>query len=373
MQRKLKPVVLAALLVFALLLFTACGQSTTSPAPGDADSKAETVEITDAGGRKVTIPAPDKLERVYPTGTNSLVALYTIAPDKMTAAPNTTPNPFSEGQKKFLHPSVHDLPNYGTQSGNGTLNLEAIKAGNVQVLLGGTVGKVTQNDISSADELQAQLQIPVVLISGEMDDFAETYEFLGRMLGREEEAKKLTVYCQDIVEKVIAVSAQIPLEERTTLYYAEGADGLATEPPNSSRSVVFNTAGARNIAEVDALPGFGQTAVSMEQVLHWNPEVIIVQGGSDAYHKIKTDPNWSKIDAVKNGHVYKMPDTPFSWADRPPSVNRFIGLHWIAHLLYPDLYDIDMIETARDYYKVMYHVDISRADMEELLKDSLSS
>lgn len=371
MKRNLKPVILAALLVLSLLLLTACGQSTSSSDPGAADSKAETVEITDAGGRKVTIPAPDKLERVYPTGTNSLVALYAIAPDKMTAAPNTAPNPFSEGQKKFLHPSVHDLPNYGTQSGNGTLNLEAIKAGNVQVLLNGTVGKVTQNDISSADELQAQLQIPVVLISGDMDDFAQTYEFLGRMLGREEEAKKLTAYCQDIVEKVTAVSAQIPLEERTTLYYAEGAEGLATEPPNSSRSVVFNKAGARNIAEVEALSGFGQTAVSMEQVLNWNPDVIIVQGGSDAYNKIKTDPNWSTIDAVKNGRVYKMPDTPFSWADRPPSVNRFIGLHWIAYLLYPDLYNIDMIEVAQDYYKVMYHVDISRADMEALLKDSL--
>lgn len=371
MKRNRKPVILAALLVLALLLLTACGQSSPAPNPGTGDSKGDTVEVTDAGGRKVTIPAPDKLERVYPTGTNSLVALYTIAPDKMTAAPNTAPSPFSEGQKKFLHPSVHDLPNYGTQSGSGTLNLEAIKAGNVQVLLGGAVGKVTPNDISSADELQAQLQIPVVLISGDMEDFAETYAFLGRMLGREEEAEKLTAYCQDILDQVTAVSAQIPAEERTTLYYAEGADGLATEPPNSSRSVVFNKAGARNIAEVDALPGFGQTAVSMEQVLNWNPEVIIVQGGSDAYNKIKTDPNWSTIDAVKNGRVYKMPNTPFSWADRPPSVNRFIGLHWVAYLLYPDLYDIDMIGAAQDYYKVMYHVDISRADMEELLKDSL--
>ena len=48
-----------------------------------------------------------------------------------------------------------------------------------------------------------------------------------------------------------------------TLYYAEGDDGLSTEPASSDRSVVFNTAGANNIAVVDALSGYGQSAVSM--------------------------------------------------------------------------------------------------------------
>ena len=109
----------------------------------------------------------------------------------------------------------------------------------------------------------------------------------------------------------------------------------------------------------------------MEQVLEWNPEIIITQGTTNAYETILSDPNWATIDAVKNGRVYKMPSLPYSWADRPPSVNRFIGLHWMANLLYPELYDIDIVEVAIDYYKVMYHVDVSRTDMESLLAQSI--
>ena len=148
-------------------------------------------------------------------------------------------------------------------------------------------------------------------------------------------------------------------------------DGLSTEPASSNRSYVFNTAGAVNVAQVDAQSGYGQSAVSMEQVLEWNPQIIITQGTTNAYETILSDPNWASIDAVKNGRVYKMPSQPYSWADRPPSVNRFIGLKWMANLLYPDLYDIDIVEEAIEYYDVMYHVEVSREDMEALLADAI--
>jgi iron complex transport system substrate-binding protein len=123
---------------------------------------------------------------------------------------------------------------------------------------------------------------------------------------------------------------------------------------------------------VEALSGFGQSPVSMEQVLSWNPQIIITQGTSGAYDTILSDPNWATIDAVRNGRVFRMPDLPYSWADRPPSVNRFIGLHWLANLLYPELYDIDIVSVAIDYFKIMYHVDIARADMEALLSESIA-
>ena len=44
----------------------------------------------------------------------------------------------------------------------------------------------------------------------------------------------------------------------------------------------------------------------------------------------------------------------------------------MANLLYPELYDIDIVDVAIDYYKTMYHVDISREDMEALLVDSIA-
>lgn len=389
MKRKFQS--LLALTLVLLLVLTGCaGQAASSaassvastPASEAADSQAPesseaaasdgTVEIVDMGGRTLTIPSPENLERIYPTGSTALMLLYTLAPDKMTAAPSSTGSAFTEEQKKFVTEEVWDLPSYGTMSGsNGSLNLEAIKNADVQVILSMGTSTITETDISEADDLQAQLDIPVVLFSGEMADYAEAYRLLGKIIDREEDAEKIIAYTSDIVEKVEAVAAQVPEEERVTLYYAEGDDGLATEPASSNRSYVFNTAGAINVAQVDAKSGFGQSAVSMEQILSWNPQIIITQGTSNAYETILSDPNWATIDAVKNGRVYKMPDLPYSWADRPPSVNRFIGLHWMANLLYPDLYDIDIVDVAIDYYKVMYHVDVTREDMEALLANSI--
>ncbi len=382
MKRNIKSIVLLVALLLSVLL-TSCAQqvqdaeaspsaeasaspSETGSDVQDADTP-ETVEIVDAAGRTMAIPAPDKLERLYPTGTASFVILYMLAPDKITASATT----ISEEDKKYYVPQVYDLPNYGTLSGKGTLNYEAIKAGDVQVMLSSCSGEITQETISSADEMQEQLGIPVVILSTDLDKASESFEILGRMLGREEDAEKLTDYISGIMDEVTAIAAQVPEEDRPTLYYAEGADGLATEPAGSSRSIVFDTAGAINIAEVDALSGFGQSSVSMEQVLSWNPEVIIVQGYSGAYDSITTDPNWSTIDAVQNGRVYVMPSEPFSWADRPPSFNRFIGLYWMSYVLYPELCDFDMVEVAQDYYKTMYHVDISSEDMEALLVHSM--
>lgn len=385
-MRKHRTQTLMTLLLTLILLLSACsqqaGDSSASSTPaaqpsasaqqsGEEAARGDTVEIVDMGGRTLTIPTPDKLERIYPDGSTSLMLLYTLAPDKMTAAPSQSGSAFTEEQKPYVMPEVWDLPSYGTQSGKGTLNLEAIKAADVQVILSMGTAAISDADISAADELQAQLDIPVVLFSGDSEEYAEAYRLLGQILDREEDAETLIAYCDNIVATVEAVAAQVPQEDRVRLYYAEGDDGLATEPASSNRSYVFNTAGAINVAQVDAQSGYGQSAVSMEQVLSWNPQIIITQGTTNAYETIMSDPNWASIDAVKNGRVYEMPSQPYSWADRPPSVNRFIGLHWMANLLYPELYDIDIVEVAIDYYKVMYHVDVSREDMEALLVNSI--
>ena len=61
---------------------------------------------------------------------------------------------------------------------------------------------------------------------------------------------------------------------------------------------------------------------------------------------IRTDEKCSHISAVKNGRVYTMPNAPFAWCDRPPGVNRFLGVQWIANMLYPDRYEVDMVEES---------------------------
>jgi iron complex transport system substrate-binding protein len=91
---------------------------------------------------------------------------------------------------------------------------------------------------------------------------------------------------------------------------------------------------------------------------------------SNCYEKIKADPKWKTIKAIQDNKVYAVPSGPFNWFDRPPSVNRVLGLKWLGNLLYPEVYDYDIAEEVREFYKMFYHYDLTDEDIEFLLKDA---
>ena len=383
---------LPALLLVLLLLFSlgACSQSdagTDRSPPADTVDSAQTssdkgtqedqsadtgtVEFTDGAGRTVTIPTPENLERIYADTTNSLVLLYILDTELFTASPTV----FTEDDLPYVAQSMLNLPTYGTMSGsNGALDYEAIKEADVQLIVTSFYGNtLTESDIQQADDLQEQLGIPVIAFGTQMEALEQSFTLLGQALGREERAQEVIDYFNAIVEKVANVVESIPEEERLTVYYAEGNEGLATEPGNSNRSIVFNMCGLTNVATVEALEGFGQSSVSMEAVLSWDPEVIVVQNGTGAYETITTSEDWASVTAVQEGRVYEMPSDPFGWADRPAGPNRYIGLLWLADLLYPEEMNIDFTETVIDYYKVIYQVDITAEDVDALLVNAMGS
>jgi hypothetical protein len=49
------------------------------------------------------------------------------------------------------------------------------------------------------------------------------------------------------------------------------------------------------------------------------------------------------------------------------SVNRLIGLWWLAKIFYPDHFDEDVRALARDFYSLFYHVTPSDADIDRVL------
>ncbi|WP_027400106.1 ABC transporter substrate-binding protein [Anaerovorax odorimutans] len=369
MQKHIKILALILIIVLTFSL-AACSQGKEQGKTGDVavSGNANTVEFVDGIGRTVTIPTPENLKRIYADSTNSFVLMYILAPDMITASPSK----FTEDDAPYVLSDMIGLPSYGTISGsNGVLDYEAIKAGDVQLIISSVQGKASDSDIETADKLQEQLDIPVIVFSTQLEQLPDSLTLLGKALGHEKEAAKVVDYFNGIVEKVTSVVSKIPEDKRLTLYYAEAKDGLSTEPGNSNRSIVFNMCGTKNVATVEALSGFGQSAVSMESLFSWNPEIIIVQGGTGAYDIIKKSADWASISAVKKGHVYEMPNKPFGWADRPPGANRYIGLLWLADLLYPDEMGIDFVDEAIDYYKVIYHVDVTRKDIESLLVNSM--
>jgi iron complex transport system substrate-binding protein len=166
-------------------------------------------------------------------------------------------------------------------------------------------------------------------------------------------------------------SSKLSDNNKKTVYYAQGDDGLQTNPSHSTHGQLIDLVGGKNVAD-SVSQGNTTTGVqvSMEQVISWNPDKIITND-PEFYSHVYNDSNWGKINAVKNKEVYLSPQSPFKWFDRPVGANMIIGVPWTAKVLYPDDYkDINMKDATKEFYSNFYHIDLSDDDAKQILLDS---
>jgi iron complex transport system substrate-binding protein len=133
---------------------------------------------------------------------------------------------------------------------------------------------------------------------------------------------------------------------------------------------VLERVGAVNVAAAAGTGGL--TKVSIEQVLAWNPDVILAL--DPAFQRsVATDPLWSPVKAVRDGRIYLAPNLPYGWFDAPPGVNRLIGVRWLMSILYPQQFPESLRDTTRAFYKLFYQVDLSDDQLKTLLAPATSS
>ncbi|MDY0341083.1 MAG: ABC transporter substrate-binding protein [Coriobacteriia bacterium] len=325
--------------------------------------------IVDAAGRELVIPSVGHLERIYFTDPVGQVWCFTLAPDLLVG----TSMQFTDEELAYLPEGTADLPYLGGFLGGAEIDREALLAEGVQVVFLVTGAEITEANVSEVERLQKQVNIPVVMVDGSFDNVSSAFRLLGEVLGKEERAEELVSYCEKVITEVTAAVATVPEDRHVKLYYAEGPEGLQTEPDVSEHALAFQIAGATNVATIEHIKGAGMSNVSLEQVLAWDPEVIIawddvVRGG--AAEDIRTNPDWATLAAVKTGRVYTMPNIPYAWCDRPRGINRLIGIQWVANMLYPDAYDVDMVEEVKAFYSGFYRVDITDDEAKRFLGNS---
>ncbi len=313
--------------------------------------------FTDAAGRVVEVP--ERAARVVAAGPPASVLLYTLAPERM-AAWVRSPSP---AERPYLAPATWGLPASGRLTGRGgTANVEAVLALKPDLIV--DVGSTGPTYASLADRVQAQIGIPYILLDGAFARTAETYRRLGAVLGLDQAADGLAAYADRTVAEVAARVAQIPEAERPRVYYARGPRGLETGFSGSINTEILEVVGARNVA----VGGNGLANVSPEQVLGWNPDVIVAL---DPAFRPADDPLWQGVKAVREGRVYRTPTLPFAWFDAPPGVNRLIGVRWLAHLLYPAQFPEPLPAIVADFYQRFYHVALAPEAVDALLTDAV--
>ncbi len=106
--------------------------------------------------------------------------------------------------------------------------------------------------------------------------------------------------------------------------------------------------------------------ITPARVREADPEIVIATDAS-FLETVARNPDWKQVPAIAAGRLYLAPRQPFGWLDEPPSVNRLIGLRWLAGLLHPQRFDGGLRETVRAFYSLFYQVDLSPAQLDALL------
>jgi iron complex transport system substrate-binding protein len=312
--------------------------------------------IADAAGRQIAVPP--RVERVFPAGPPAAILLYTLAPDLLLGWPRAN----RPEERAFLLPEVGARAEVGRLTGRGnTANLEEVLQLKPDLIL--DVGATTPTYVSLADRVQAQTGIPYALLDGRLAGTAETYRTLGTLVRREREAAELAAYAAATLRTISERVATVPAQKRPRVYHARGPRGLETGLAGSINVEGIEIMGAHNVA--GGRRG-GLANVSLEQVLAWDPDVIVTID-QDFAHSVRADANWASVSAVRSGRVHLSPKLPFGWVDFPPSVNRLVGLWWLGKVLYPDLFPDDLKAITRDFYARFYHVKIGAEQVEQVL------
>lgn len=351
-------------LVIALLILLAILPGCfKNPAANQEDKP--TKEITDMVGRKVTVPGA--IKKIYATSQIGTILVYSFSPGLI--ADNADVQQLSGHSNDKFAGIPGSMP-----GGEGNTNVEKILKLKPDIVISATMAdQRDETAISNADKLAGQLGIPVIVVKSNLKEMDKTYDFMGELLGETERSKVLAEYCRQTISETLVKVSQVPEEKRVRVYYAEGPGGLQTDPANSRHTEVLDLVRGLNVSEVPVKAGFGQSSVSLEKVMLWNPEVIIswnAKPGAPFIQEIK-EAGWKNIKAVQKGQVYDIPTLPFNWFDRPPSINRLIGVKWLANLLYPEYVPLDIKAETKKFYKLFYHVDVSDQEVEELLRYSI--
>ena len=326
---------------------------TDAPAP-------ETFTFTDSVGREVELPSV--IDRVAVSGPLSQIVLFALCPEKLVGVASK----WDKTAEKYLAAEYYALPELGQlYGGKGELNLETLLLSEAQVVI--DVGEPKDSIQEDLDALSEQTGIPFVHVTATIATMGDAYRKLGELLHMPDEAEALAAYCERVYSRTLDIANSV---EKVDLLYVTGDQGLNVIAKGSYHAEVIDLL-SNNLAVVESPSSKGSgNEVDMEQILLWNPDVILFAPDS-IFASVGSEDAWSELDAIRTGRYYEVPFGPYNWMGFPPSVQRLLGMLWMAKLLYPDAADYDLYTEVAEYFRLFYHCELSEADYNELVQSSI--
>lgn len=349
----------AVMLVVCLMISVIAGCSKSNEQTAKSESS---VTFTDSAKRQVKLPT--KITKIAASGSLAQIVLFALAPDMLVGISDK----WSAEAKKYLDPKYANLPVVGQFYGGKNLNIEEIAKLSPQVVI--DVGEAKSTIVEDMNSISSKVNIPTIHIDATTATMAEAYRTLGKLLGREAQGEALAQYCEQTYKKTQDIMNSVGDSGKVKVLYCSGKDGLNVLAKGSFHAEILDMV-SDNVAVLKKFSSSGSgDPVDMEQIALWNPDVIIFAPGS-IYSTVGSNQAWQKLNAIKNGKYYEVPNGPYNWMGNPPSVNRYMGMIWITQLLYPEKAQYDVYKEAAKYYELFYHCKLTEDQYKALVANSL--
>jgi iron complex transport system substrate-binding protein len=340
--------------VAALLAFTGC-----SGVGGNVLANSQTITITDMLSRVVRMPRD--IHRVLALHPVPTTLLELLAPARIVSVDSVFAQSLKPDDARFTPKqmsSLKSLPVTGVYfKGFDPEQLVRLRPDVVITMTGDT----------NIDREQKLTGIPFFAVSKvPTASYETTIGLIGQIVGRADRADQMAAFWAQTVASVKATTATVPTSRRqTVMYTGRHGDILGVPGKHTVFGSTIDTAGGRYLG--DQLPA-AQAAtennpVSIEQIVRWDPAVIIV-ASRDAKAKIMNDPRWRPIKAVHDGRVYVPPQ--YGGLD---GLQAVLGMVWTQGVLVGHD-DTDARTTlhniTQNFYKLFYGHPLTPTQIDQL-------
>ncbi|VEB97212.1 iron-dicitrate transporter substrate-binding subunit [Cedecea lapagei] len=306
-----------------------------------------------------TLPAPQSIHRVVSAGAPADLLMLAAAPEKLSGLSSFD---FSREASGLFPEVIRQLPEYGRLVGGGrTLSLEKLLSLQPDLII--DCGSTDETWRSQAKRIASQTKIPWVLLNGELAQSAQQFTAVGEILGVEKRTQKQAELAQHFISEAQAFSRTAAAHLR--FYAARGPRGLETGLQGSLHTEAAELLGLENVARIAGRSGL--TQVSIENLLLWQPDIILVQDKTTLASLLK-DPAWQGVSAVAHRRILLLDGLPFGWLDAPPGINRLLGMRRLQAWLDPAV-ATQLQADMQHYSRLFWHRELSEKRYKTLVDD----
>ncbi|PIE55550.1 MAG: ABC transporter substrate-binding protein [Dethiosulfovibrio peptidovorans] len=341
MNHRISAVVLSVCL---LLLTTGAIAADTS----FTDQAGNTVTLSKPVNKAVTIPIPSASMFIAIDGTHRLAGMHRLSKSAMDGFLLGTY--FPEALK-----IRHDVVGEGFMP-----NAETLLAIDPDIVFQwGTQGERIVEPIRNAG-------LTVALFKYGTQEYLEGWlSMFGTILDKKDKSEAILAWHHDTRKALTKATAKIPETERPrVLYFLRYGSGLKVAGANTYNDFSISLAGGQNVAH-DAAQ-FAE--VNEEQILLWDPEIILINGFEKGVvpNDVYTNPKLASVSAVKNRRVYKMPLGGYRWD--PPNQESPLAWKWLSMVFHPDRFHWNLRGEIAEKHKFLYNHIPSDDDLDMVLR-----